>query len=281
MSAPALAVLAMLLAPGRPIDPPPDDGSFDRLPGFSSVVLTHVSATMGTDVLPSGEGAALQPGLFVTIGLDRVDVFDRKIAALGNGRSSDRTAAAECARQCPASLFDAFQAEWLSMAIESTQRAVELPTRVVIAAHNRLPASTLLEVVYAVASSRPVLPPSLSLVLDGSGRGLRGQSFFVLPPQGLELGQGSAALGLQVQFGRTGYRIRAEDPQFTREVKADNPARLAAALRDVKKRYPGKSAIVLVPDETVTVSDLVATMVAVRAEFPLIVLSAGQDLILP
>ena len=49
-------------------------------------------------------------------------------------------------------------------------------------------------------------------------------------------------------------------------------------IRD--RRYPGKQAIILEPDETVTVADLVATMVAVRAEFPRIVLSAGQDLVL-
>lgn len=278
----ALALLAALLAaPAPPSEPPPEGRTFDRTPGFGSVMVRHLGDSIGIDVLPDGEGSTITPGLFVTIGLDKLWVFDREIGQLDQGRSRDRTAAAECARRCPASLFDAFQAEWLALAIEATQRAVEIPSRVVIAAHNRLPASTLLETVYALASSRPLRPPELTLVLGSPGRGLRGQSFYVLPPQGLELGQGSAALGLQVHFGRTQWKIKAEDPQFVRELKADSTARLSAALREVKKRFPGKSAIVLVPDETVSVGDLVATMIAVRAEFPLIVLSAGQDLILP
>jgi hypothetical protein len=117
-------------------------------------------------------------------------------------------------------------------------------------------------------------------VLSSPGRGLRGQPFFVLPPQGLRLDQGAAALGLQVRFGRAGFTISAEDPQFNRDQRTSNAGALRAALREVKKRYPGKQAIVLIPDETVTVADLVQVMVAVRADFPRIVLSAGQDLVL-
>jgi hypothetical protein len=283
MSALALTLLAALLAaPGRPAqDSVVTDATVDRLPGFSAVVLSHVTANLGLDVLPTGDGSALEPGMFVTIGLDRVQVFDRDIGKLVDGRSPETTAAAECARQCPASLFDAFQAEWLTLAIESTQRGVELPSRVVIAAHNRLLASALLDAVYAMASSRPIRPPDLQLVLASAGRGLQGQSFSVLPPQGLELGQGSSALGLQLTFGRGRWLLRAEDPQFVREVRASDTKQLAAALRGVKRRYPNKKVIILVPDETVTVGDLVSTMTAVRAEFPRIVLSAGQDVILP
>jgi hypothetical protein len=278
---PTLALLAaLLLGPAKTVSQP-TGRTFDRTPGFTSIVLGQLGSTIGLDVLPDGDGAALEPGMFVTIGLEHVWMFDREIAQLALGQLRDRTMANECARRCPASLFDAFQAEWLALAIEATQRSVEIPSRVAIAAHNRLPAYTLLETVYAVASSRPLRPPELVLVIGGQARGLRGQPFFVLPPQGLELGQGSAALGLQVHFGRTQWRIRAEDPQFVRELKAESTARLGAALREVKKRFPSKSAIVLVPDETVSVADLVATMAAVRAEFPVIVLSAGQDLILP
>jgi hypothetical protein len=281
MSALALALIAALLAPGRPADAPPPESTFDRLPGFAAVVQSYVTANLGLDVLPNGEGVALAPGVFVTIGLDRVHVFDREVGRLADGRSNDGAAARECVGQCPASLFDAFQAEWLALAIESTQRGVELPSRVVIAAHNRLPAFTLLEAVYALASSRPIRPPELALVLGSPGRGLRGQSFFVLPPQGLELGQGSSALGLQLDFGHGRWLLRGEDPRFVREVRVNDSARLVAALRDVKRRYPSKQAIILVPDDTVTVGDLVVTMSAVRAEFPRIVLSAGQDVILP
>jgi hypothetical protein len=273
---------AVLAAPptAPDADDPTPQQTFERLPGFSSVVLSHVGQTMGIDVLPAANGFPLDPGLFVTMGLDRMWAADREVATLSDGRINDTVAAAECGNVCPASLYDAFQAEWLALAIESTQRVVEIPGNVVIAAHGRLPVSTLLAGAYAIATSRPLRPPTLSLVLASPGRGLRGQPFFVLPPEGLRLNQGSAALGLQLRFGRAGFSISAEDPAFNREQRAANPSALRAALREVKKRNPGKQAIILIPDETVTVADLVQVMVAVRADFPRIILSAGQDLVL-
>jgi hypothetical protein len=283
VAAAAIQTTSVLAAPPKPPavaeDPAPQQ-TFERLPGFSAVVLSHVGQTMGLDVLPAANGFPLDPGLFVTIGLDRVWSADRDVSPLQNGRVPDTVAAQECANLCPASLYDAFQAEWLALAIESTQRAVEIPGNVVIAAHGRLPVTTLLASAYAITTSRPLRPPSLSLVLASPGRGLRGQPFFVLPPDGLRINQGSAALGLQVRFGRTGFSISAEDPQFNREVRAANSSALRTTLREVKKRYPGKQAIILLPDETVTVADLVQLMVAVRADFPRIILSAGQDLVL-
>lgn len=274
------AVLAAPTPKAPAVDDPAPNQTFERLPGFSSVVLSHVGQTMGLDVLPVANGFPLEPGLFVTIALDRMWAADREIARLSDGRINDTVAAQECGNVCPASLYDAFQAEWLALAIESTQRVVEIPGNVVLAAHGRLPVSTLLATAYAVTSSRPLRPPSLSLVLANPGRGLRGQPFFVIPPEGLRLNQGAAALGLQLRFGRGGFSLSAEDPAFNRELRATNSSALRTVLREVKKRYPGKQAIILIPDETVTVADLVQLMVAVRAEFPRIVLSAGQDLVL-
>ena len=49
-----------------------------------------------------------------------------------------------------------------------------------------------------------------------------------------------------------------------------------SALVAIKKHHPNKTVIVLEPDATVTVADLVAVIAAVRAEFPRIVLGAGQ-----
>lgn len=281
--------LMMLLA-GPPAAPSPagqdaaDDGApvqtFERLPGFSSIVLSHVGRALGLELLPAANGFALEPGVFVTIGLEKMQVGDRDIATLTDGRIADTVAADECARLCPASIFDAFQAQWLALAIEATQRVVQIPDNVVVAAHGRLPVSTLLATSYAVATSRPLRPPAFALVLSSPGRGLRGQPFHLLPPRGLRLDQGAAALALRIAFGREQLEITAEDPRFNRRLRVRDTAALKAVLRDVKKRYPGKQAIVLVPDETVAVADLVQMMVAVRADFPRIVLSAGQDLVL-
>lgn len=260
-----------------------DDGprGFERLPGFATIVMSHVGASLGLGVLPGAEGFALEPGLLITLGLDRVQVFDRDIARLQDGRIQDTVAAPACARRCPISLFDAFQAEWLSLAIEGSERSIGLPNSLVIAAHGRVPASTLLATAYAAASARPLRPPTLALVLGSSGRGLRGQPFSLLPPQGLELGQGSAALGLQLAFTHGCYELGAEDPSAVRSLRTDNLASLRATLHEIKKRHPGKQAIILRPMDGVTVGELVEVMAAVRAEFPRIVLSAGQDVVLP
>jgi DNA-binding transcriptional LysR family regulator len=51
--------------------------------------------------------------------------------------------------------------------------------------------------------------------------------------------------------------------------------------RTIKRRYPGKQTVVLVPDETVSVRELVDLMVALREDFPRVVFSQGQDLVLP
>jgi hypothetical protein len=152
---PGSAVLAARAAPKAPEpDDPTPQQTFERLPGFSSVVLSHVGQTMGIDVLPAANGFPLEPGLFVTMGLDRMWAADREIATLSDGRINDTVAAQECGNVCPASLYDAFQAEWLALAIESTQRVVEIPGNVVFAAHGRLPVSTLLAASYAVTTSR-------------------------------------------------------------------------------------------------------------------------------
>ncbi len=285
-----MSLLAVLIATLTALAEPPaapspslvDDGApmqtFERLPGFSAVVLSHVSIVLGVEALPGANGFPLEPGAFVTLGLDRVWAADREIATLVEGRIADTVAAPECGDLCPASLFDAFQAEWLALAIEATQRTIEIPSNVVIAAHGRLPVSTLLASAYAIATSRPLRPPSFSLVLSSSGRGLRAQPFHIVGPRGLRLSQGAAALGLRVRFGKDRIAVSAADPRYNRTLRGRDFTGLRTMLRDVKKRYPGKQAIVLVPDAGVTVAELVDLMVAVRAEFPRIVLSAGQNL---
>lgn len=259
-----------------------DDGAplqtFERLPGFSTVVSSHVAAVLGVEALPDANGFPLEPGMFVTLGLDRIWAADRQIATLSSGRIADTVAAAECGALCPASLFDAFQAEWLALAIEATQRTIEIPSNVVLAAHEDLPVSTLLGSVYAIATSRPLRPPTFALVLSSPGRGLRAQPFHVVGPRGLRLSQGAAALGLRVRFGGGRIAVAAEDARYNRTLRGRDVAGLRTMLRDVKKRHPGKQTVVLVPDEGVTVAELVEMMVAVRAEFPSIVLSAGQEL---
>lgn len=280
MLAAALAALLSVLGPARDAAPTTERG-FDRLPGFSELVGTYADATLGMDALPRGTGQPLERGLLLAIGTDRVWAFEREIGALKNRVFAERDGAPECAGRCPASLFLAMRSMWLSLAIESTQRTVEIPARIAVLAHREVPARTMLQAMYAAAVSRPVRPPDLALVLATQGRGLQSQPFFALPPEGLELDQGSAVLGLRIDFGRDRFQFSAADDRYLQDTSVSDLKRVPAVLAAVKKKHPGKEAIILVPDETVTVGELVALMMVVRPEFPLIVLSLGQDLDLP
>lgn len=284
MFAATFAACLAVLAPARDVSgeaAPTTSRGFDRLPGFNAVVSAHVETSLGPDALPVGSGSPLERGLFVTIGLDRVWAYDLEVATMAGGVFAEKGGAPECAGHCPVSLFTAMRALWLSLAIESTQRTVEMPARLAVLAHRNVLARTMLQVVYATAASRPVRPPDLALVLAGAGRALQSQPFHVLPPDGLVLRQGSAALGLRIEFGRNRYVIDAADERYVQQASVADLARLKAVLAAVKKRHPGKEAIILEPDSTVTIADLVAVIAAVRADFPRIVLSLGQDVDLP
>lgn len=274
-----LAGLLSALAPARELVP--DERGFDRLPAFTELVGTYADATLGPEALPRGTGQPLERALLLAIGTDKVWAFEREIGALQNRAFAERDGAPECAGRCPASLFLAMRSMWLSLAIESTQRTVEIPARVAVLAHREVPARTMLQAVYAAAASRPVRPPDLSLLLATEGRGLQSQPFHVLPPEGLELPQGSAALGLRIEFGLGRFHVDAADTRYVQESTVTDLKRVHALLLGVKKRHPGKEAVILVPDDTVTVGDLVALIMVVRPDFPRIVLSLGQNVDLP
>lgn len=249
---------------------------FERQQGFVTVVVNHVNDVLGTDLIPVANGGGVELGVLVTVTMDQVQIYDHSAAALSQGRMSDPTVAAECVSGCPAVLYDAFQRTWLEAAVESTTFAVDIPPRVVLAVHHDLPAQTLLQVAYAAAETRPVQPPQLSLLVNNTRGSLRAKDFFLLPPGGLELRQGSAALGLTVEVGAQGYQVSAADRRYARNDRAASPAALGALVKQIKKRYPSKETVILVPGEGVKVSELMTAVAAVQESFPRIVLSAGQ-----
>ena len=208
--------------------------------------------------------------------MDDLLIFDQPAAKLQGGRTADPTIAAECRSECPAAFYDAFQRTWLEAAIESTTFAVEIPQRVVMAVHRELPAATLLQVVYAAAETRPVQPPQLALLVNNTRGSLRAMDFFVLPPEGIELRQGSAALGLTIEVGPGSYEVGAADLGYGRKNRVGTPGELLPLIRGVKKRYPGKETVIIEPKGDVTVREVIAVANAVSEEFPRLVLSAGQ-----
>jgi hypothetical protein len=175
--------------------------------------------------------------------------------------------------------FSGFQKRWLDLTVEAQGLALEIPGHVALAVHRELPAVTLVQLAYAVSETRPTQPPSLGLVLNAERAGVREQPFFLVPPPKLELAAGTQGLGLTVRVGVGGLQVSAADPRFGRVLPAAGIPELAAILKDIHRRYPSKEAIVLVPEDGVTVGQLVAVIDAVRGDFPRIVLSSGQPII--
>lgn len=255
--------------------------ALERITNFPNVVVNHVNRSIGTETLPVGTGSAVEPGVFVTIGMQKLQVFDHDAAVLQNGRVTDATIAQECRSGCPAVLFDAFQYEWLKMAVEASYLDIDIATRVLFAAHADVPAQTLLTAAYASAETRPGAVPTISILVNMAGRGLRAQPVFLLPPRGIELQQGSAALGLTIEFDREGLVVRGADATLGRTGHhAKTLTEIRRVLDGIKKRSPGKESIILVPRAGVTVGELMLLVQVVRTEFPRIVLSLGQDVII-
>ncbi len=254
--------------------------SLERITSFSNVVVNHVNGSIGTESLPQGSGLAVEPGVFVTIGSNKLQVFDRDVAVLQDGLVTDATIAQECKSGCPAVLFDAFQFEWLKMAVESSYLDIDTATRVIFAASADVPAQTLLMSAYAAAETRPGAVPTLSVLVNMAGRGLRAQPIFLLPPKGLTLRQGSAALGLTIEFDAETFVVSGSDAMLGRGKRGKSLTDVRKILASVKKRYPGKDSIILVPRAGVSVGQLMTLVQAVRTSYPRIVLSLGQAVVL-
>jgi hypothetical protein len=150
-----------------------------------------------------------------------------------------------------------------------------------MAVHADVPAQTLLQVAYAAAETRPVQPPQLALLVNNARGSLRALTFFLVPPRGLQLRQGSAALGLTIAVAPGKYRVTASDPRYARHHDVAALAPLKALAREIKKRYPSKETVILVPQAGVTTRELLDAAAAVQDSFPRLVLSAGQEVRTP
>jgi hypothetical protein len=257
-----------------------DQDAISRAIGFAAVLINQVNRAIGTENLPMARGTGVDPGMFVTLGMQGMQVFDHDVVPLQQGRNNDRTAAEECVSGCSALFFDTFQLEWLKLSIEGATLAVRVPERVHIAADANVPMSTFFDAAYAAAESRPVLPPTITILVNAAGRGVRALPVFLLPPQGLEMPQGAAALGFRIRFGSGGIVVDASDPTLGQERRLSDIKQLTAVMKALVKRHPNKDVVVLQPDESVTVGELVQMIEYVRGTFPRIVLSQGQELIL-
>lgn len=248
----------------------------EPLHGFPAVVAGQLKNTLGADALPTGQGTPLVGGMLVTIDPRQVQIFDHEAFPLVSP-DEGRTSTA-CQSGCASSYFQQFQWAWLRAAVESASLGTEISTTVHVAAHRETPARAVIEVAYAVAESRPVGPPNLSFVVDGGGRGLQSQPFFLLPPRGLRLQAGAAALGLTIAIDGAQFVVAGADSSLGRGIRVQTVPQLVTLVTQLKKKYPSKNALILVPDGSMRMGELLELIAQVHGPFERVVLSLGQPL---
>jgi len=271
------------------VNQPAPAGGFESLQGFNTAVISQINRVVGSENLPLAMGLPVEPGVYVAVSPERITIFDRNVATVANGAVKDPMAGEfesgkfakgvgnECRSGCSRPVYDGFHDTWRRLVRESRTIGSDIPSRVLIGANASLPARLLVDTAYAATESRPTLPPSLFLLLNGGQAGLRARPFVILPPDGLLLSPGQRALGLTIKLEANGsFVVTAADPRFGRTLTYSSQQELGLALRDIKKRYPSKETMIVDVREAGTVDDVVQLMVLAQDHFPNVVLTTGQ-----
>lgn len=243
--------------------------------GLDTVILTQINATFGSEKLPLGNGAAVEAGMYVVVSPQNLTIYDQPLTELQGGALPESPASRECKSGCSQLLWTGFRNAWLQLDEESAYFGVEVPGRVMIGAEASVPASTVVEVAYAAAETRPGALPTLSLLINGGNAGLRTRPFYLLPPGGLRVSPGDNVLALRVSLGANeGFSITAAHPRFAPEVSGTGWKQLAAELSKIKKSWPNKG-VIIVDVGDASVGDVVNAMLAAQKHFDEFVLSDG------
>jgi hypothetical protein len=248
----------------------------ESLQGFDTVVLTQINALFGSENLPLGNGGTVEPGIYISVTPQKLLVFDEEVLALSDGVVPPGPASRECKSGCKTSLWSPFRRMWLTALEEAQTYVLEVPGRVLFGVEASVPATTLVELAYAVAETRPGDPPVFSLLVNGGNAGLRARPFYLLPPGGMRVAPGDNALALRVTLGAgESFTLSAAHPRFSPNIEGVGWKDLAAQIAAVKKRYPNKGTIIIDVGVDATVGDVVSVMVATQKQFPTVVLTKG------
>ena len=247
------------------------------LQGLDTVILTQINELFGSERLPLANGTPVEPAIYAIVSPQQLLIFDQKISDLQDGALPTGPASRECKSGCQVVLWNGFRGAWLQVIEEAQSLAIEIPTRVTLGAEASVPASTLIEIAYAAAETRPGgISPNLSLLVNGGNAGLRARPFYLLPPGGLRVSPGDNVLGLRVKLGAgESFTIEAAHPRFAPEVSGTGWKALAAELAKIKKVWPSKGALIIDVGKDASVGDVVNAMIAAQKHFDEFVLTEG------
>lgn len=248
---------------------------YEQLSGFSEVLSVQIEKAIGTGKLPDATGYPVEPGVFVTMSLDEVRIFERPVASLKNGRVDEKKIAKSCRSGCPWAFWAAFSDQWRRQARTRARSGFEHPKRILWACHENLPAHTMIQSAYAAMETWPESnPPSLYLLTNAGAGGTRARFFYLMPPEGLPKIETDIALGLRVHISSGGqYRISARSGAFAFAGDVQGISALTHQFGEIKRKYPGKDSLILEVEPDVTTQELATVMGASLELYPRLILS--------
>lgn len=250
----------------------------EMLPGFPELLSGELERSFGEAKLVRGTGYPVEPGYYVTMTSDRIQVLDRTSLDLDNGRPVKPQQASQCRSHCDAALWNLFSGVWRDSHRNDLRARFVHPRRVLWASSSELDAQSFLGSAYAALETWPQSTlPAMYLLVDAGPGGVRSRQFRLMPPGGVSTASQSAALEFRIRvFPNARFELAAQSPQFRFSGVKDGASALLGGLTEVKRRYPGKRAVVIEPMDGTTMSDVVVAMDATLELFPEAILDSAS-----
>lgn len=268
--------LGLALAPG-PFQVATTQG-IEMLNGFPELLSGELARAFDKASLVKGTGFPVEPGYYVTMTADKIQVLDRSSLALKAGSPSQPKRAPQCRSGCDAAMWTLFSGVWQDSQKHDARARFVHPRRVLWASSADLNAESFLGSAYAALETWPQSTlPAMYLLVDAGPGGVRSRQFRLMPPGGVATASQNAALEFRIRvFPDTRYEFAAQSPQFSFSGEKTGVDGLKSKLTEVKRRYPGKRAVVLEVMEGTTMSDLALVMDATLELFPEVVLDTAS-----
>lgn len=250
----------------------------ETLAGFPELLSRELVSAFGASKLVQGTGYPVEPGYYVTMTPDKIQVLDRASLKLDAGRPAKPEIASQCRSGCDAALWNLFSGLWRDSQTHDARARYVHPRRVLWASSGDLDAQSFLGSAYAALETWPQSSlPAMYLLFDAGPGGVRSRQFRLMPPGGVTTASQSSALEFRIRVYPQGrYEFAAQSSQFPFSGSKKGSDALQTGLTEVKRRYPGKRAVVIEPMPGATMSDLAAAMDATLELFPEAVLDSAS-----
>lgn len=250
----------------------------EQLRGFPELLSREIGRSFKEATLARGTGYPVEPGYYVTMTRERLQVLDKAQLPLKEGQTQDPAIAGQSRAGSSAAFWTLFAGLWReSQRVDQRARFVH-PRRVHWALEQELPLKSFLDSAYAALETWPGSTlPAMYLLLDAGPGGVRSRQFRLMPPGGVDTAAQNSALEFRIQvFPQERYAFSARSSSFALAGDTSGLTSLSAKLSQVKRRYPGKRAVVLEATPGSTVADLAKVMDATLELFPEVILDIAR-----